>query len=265
MRETFGARRRVYLLGDGISYSRSPAMHNAAFGALGMDWTYELLEIPRERLAEAVRGLRAEDVAGANVTIPHKQAVMEHLDTVAPEALRARAVNTIVNERGRLGGYNTDIAAIRGALEEAGVESTRVNAVILGAGGAARAAAVALDGAHVTFVARHPRDADVPGRVVAWDDASVPALTRAADVLVNATPLGRHDEMPLRPAALPKDGAVIDLVYVRGGTPLVRKARSLGLRAVDGWEVLLAQGAQSFLMWTGESAPLEAMRDTLDP
>jgi shikimate dehydrogenase len=240
-------------------------MHNAAFGALDMDWTYELLDIPRARLADAVSGLRAEVVAGANVTIPYKQAVMEHLDAVAPEALRARAVNTIVNEAGKLGGYNTDIAAIRTALEEVGVETARVNAVILGAGGAARATAVALDGAHLTFVSRHPDDVDVPGKVVAWDDPSLPALTRSADVLVNATPLGRHDEMPLRPATLPKDGAVIDLVYVTGGTPLVRKARSLGLRAVDGWEVLLAQGAQSFLMWTGKSAPLEAMRDTLAP
>jgi len=240
-------------------------MHNAAFGALGMDWSYELLDTPREHLGDAVRGLRADDVAGANVTIPHKQAVMDHLDGVAPEALRARAVNTIVKENGRLGGYNTDIAAIRGALEEMGVEPAHVNAVILGAGGAARAAAVALDGSHLTFASRHPDDADVPGKVVAWDDPSLPALTRSADVLVNATPLGRHDEMPLRPAALPKSGAVIDLVYVTGGTPLVRKARSLGLRAIDGWDVLLAQGAQSFLMWTGRSAPLDAMRDTLEP
>jgi shikimate dehydrogenase len=121
-----------------------------------------------------------------------------------------------------------------------------------------------VEGAHVTFVARRT-DVDVPGRIVAWTDASVPGLTRGADLLVNATPLGRHDEMPLRPAALPKDGAVIDLVYVKGGTPLVRKARSVGLRTVDGWEVLLQQGAMSFLQWTGRAAPLDAMRQTLDP
>jgi shikimate dehydrogenase len=241
-------------------------MHSAAFSALGMTgWSYDLLDISRDRLPEAMRGLRHPDIAGANVTIPHKQAVMDHLDTVAPEAVRARAVNTIVNQDGKLGGYNTDIAAIRGALEDIGVETSQVNAVILGTGGAARATAAALDGAHLTFVSRHPDDADVPGKVVAWDDRSLPVLTRSADVLVNATPLGRHEEMPLRPAALPTDGAVIDLVYVTGGTPLVRKARSLGLRAVDGWEILLAQGAQSFLMWTGRSAPLDAMRDTLAP
>jgi shikimate dehydrogenase len=241
-------------------------MQNAAFQALGMDdWSYELLDVPRDGLAAAVEGLRAHDVAGANVTIPHKQAVMDQLDTISPEALRARAVNTIVKEGGRLGGFNTDIAAIRTAVDEVGVEPEGASAVILGAGGGARASAVALEGAHLTFICRRPDEADLPGRVVAWTDRSVPALTRSADVLVNATPLGRHEEMPLRPAALPQSGAVIDLVYVTGGTPLVRKARSLGLRAVDGWEILLAQGAAAFLMWTGRSAPMDAMRDTLQP
>jgi shikimate dehydrogenase len=240
-------------------------MQNAGFAALGLDWTYELLDVPAEGLRAAVAALRAPDVAGANVTIPYKQDVMDQLDVVAPEALRARAVNTIVNEGGRLGGYNTDIAAIRSAVEQAGVEPESANAVILGAGGAARATAAALEGAHLTFVARRPSAADVPGKVVAWSDPAVPSLTRSADLLVNATPLGRHEEMPLRPAALPKAGAVIDLVYVSGGTPLVRKARSLGLPTVDGWEILLGQGATSFLLWTGQSAPLEAMRETLQP
>src|SRR5437588_2000090 len=219
---------RLFLLGSGITYSRSPAMHQAAFRALEMDWTYDLIDVPSERLASAVEGLRAQDVAGANVTIPYKQAVMNQLDTIAPDAVRARAVNTIVNEGGRLGGYNTDIPAIREAVEQVGVEPRSANAVILGVGGAARATAVALEGAHITFVARNPQDADVPGTVVNWSDASVATLSRSADLLVNATPLGRREEMPLRPAALPRSGAVIDLVYVSGGTPLVRKARSLG-------------------------------------
>ena len=239
-------------------------MHNAAFEALGMDWRYDLLDVDAAGLAGAVRMLRDDEVAGANVTIPHKQAVMAGLDTVAADAVRARAVNTIVNESGRLVGSNTDIAAIRMAAQELGVDAAGAEAVVLGAGGAARAAAAALEGARVTFVARRG-DVDVPGRVVAWTDPSVPSLTRAADLLVNATPLGRHGEMPLRPAALPRDGAVLDLVYVTGGTPLVRKARSLGLRTVDGWEVLLQQGAISFLQWTGRAAPLDAMRQTLDP
>src|SRR5438552_12282859 len=220
MRSTSDAgRRKIYILGDGVSYSHSPAMHNAAFQALWMDWTYDLLDVSRAQLRGALAERRAQDVGGANVTIPYKQAVMDHLDTIAPDAVRARAVNTIVNDRGRLGGYNTDIPAIRAAIEQVGVEPESVNAVILGAGGAARAAAVAMEGAHLTFVTRHPEEADVLGRKVRWDDPSVAALTRSADVRGHATPVGRCEEVPLRPAALPRAGAVIDLVYVSGGTP----------------------------------------------
>jgi len=124
--------------------------------------------------------------------------------------------------------------------------------------------AVALEGAHVTFVARHPeRAGEMPGSVIAWDSPEWPALARTADLVVNATPLGRRDEMPLRPNALPQTGAVLDLVYVAGGTPLVRKARSLGLRTADGWTVLLAQGARSFEIWTRLPAPVDAMRAAL--
>ncbi len=238
-------------------------MHNAAFAALGLDWTYDLLDIPSAELRAAISRLREPDVAGANVTIPHKLAVMDLLDGVDPEALRARAVNTIAKEGSRLVGSNTDVAAIRAAVGDVGVEPRGADVVILGAGGSARAAAVALDGAHVTFVTRRPGDVDVPGRVVAWSDHEWPRHARSADLLLNATPLGRREEMPLRPNALPRSGAVIDLVYVTGGTPLVRKARSLGLRTADGWGVLLAQGARSFEIWTGKAAPLEVMRQTL--
>jgi shikimate dehydrogenase len=238
-------------------------MHNAAFHALGLDWSYELLDVPSAGLAAAVARLREPDVAGANVTIPHKLAVMERLDRLDADALRARAVNTIANEGGKLVGSNSDVAGIRAALEELGLRARGADVVILGAGGSARAAAVALEGARLTFVSRHPDDADLPGRVIAWSDPSLPRLARSADLLLNATPLGRREEMPIRPAALPRSGAVLDLVYVTGGTPLVRKARSLGLRTGDGWGVLLAQGARSFEIWTGRAAPLDAMRDTL--
>jgi shikimate dehydrogenase len=240
-------------------------MHNAAFRALGLDWTYELFDVAPGEVPGAMSRLRRPDVAGANVTIPHKQAVLQHLDIVDPDAVRARAVNTIVREGDRLVGSNTDIAAIGAAVASVFLEPKGATVVILGAGGAARASAVALEGAHLTFVSRHPDDADLPGRVIAWDDRSLHALVRSADLLLNATPLGRRDEMPIRPAALPRDGAVVDLVYVTGGTPLVRKARSLGLRTADGWEVLLAQGARSFETWTGRTAPVDAMRDTLQP
>jgi shikimate dehydrogenase len=240
-------------------------MHNAAFHALDLAWSYELLDIPPEKLAAAVARLREPDVAGANVTIPHKLAAMERLDRLDADALRARAVNTIANEGGKLVGSNSDVAGIRAALGELGLQPRGADVVILGAGGSARAAVVALEGAHLTFVSRHPDDADLPGRVIAWSDPSLPRLARTADLLLNATPLGRREEMPIRPGALPRNGTVLDLVYVTGGTPLVRKARSLGLRTADGWGVLLAQGARSFEVWTGHAAPLEAMRDTLQP
>lgn len=238
-------------------------MHNAAFVALGLDWTYELFDIPPGQLPDAMRRLRSPEAGGANVTIPYKRAVMDDLDTIDPEALRAGAVNTIAREGVRLVGSNTDVAGIRSAIAEVGLEPRGADVVILGAGGSARAAAVALEGAHVTFVARRPDEADVPGRVVAWSDPSWLRSARSADLLLNATPLGRREEMPLRPNALPRDGAVIDLVYVRGGSPLVRKSRSLGLRTADGWGILLAQGARSFETWTGRPAPLDAMRQTL--
>lgn len=240
-------------------------MQNAAFKALGLDWSYELLDVPAEGLAAAIARLRDPDIAGGNVTIPYKQAVMERLDRLDPDALRARAVNTIANQSGKLVGSNTDVAGVRAAIAELGLQPRGADVVILGAGGSARAAALALDGAHLTFVSRHPEDADLPGRVIAWSDPSLPSLVRSSDLLVNATPLGRREEMPIRPAALPREGAVLDLVYATGGTPLVRKARSLGLRTADGWAVLLAQGARSFEVWTGRAAPMDAMRDTLQP
>jgi shikimate dehydrogenase len=240
-------------------------MHNAGFRATGLDWTYDLLDVPAAALPAAVERLRSPDVAGANVTIPHKKAVMDHLDGLDADAMRAHAVNTIARDGTRLIGSNTDVAGIRNAISTVGLQPAGARAVILGGGGSARAAAIALDGAHLTFVSRHPQDDDLPGKVIGWSDAALPGLVRSADLLLNATPLGRREEMPIRPAALPKDGAVIDLVYVSGGTPLIRKARSLGLPAADGWVVLLAQGARSFETWTGRDAPLDAMRDTLQP
>ncbi len=238
-------------------------MHNAAFRALGLDWRYELLDIEHEGLSKAVAGLSARDVAGANVTVPYKVAVMQHLAGLEADALRAHAVNTIIRDGERLVGDNTDVAAIRAAVAGLRVEPRGADVVVLGAGGSARAAAVALEGAHITFVSRHPEDVELPGKVVGWSDPSWSRLVRTSALLINATPLGRRDEMPLPPRALPTDGAVIDLVYVDGGTPLVRKARSLGLRAADGWGVLLAQGARSFELWTGRPAPLDVMREAL--
>ncbi|MFZ0214888.1 MAG: shikimate dehydrogenase [Candidatus Dormiibacterota bacterium] len=258
------AARRVVLLGHGISYSASPAMHAAAFAAAGLDWGYGLLDVAPEELPEAVLGLRDEAVAGANVTIPHKVAVMRLLDELEGDALAAGAVNTIRKDADQLVGSNTDVEGVRGALTEVGVDPVGAEVLILGVGGSARAAAVALRGARLTFVARRPEaGAGLPGEVLGWDDSDWMQRARRANLILNTTPLGRRGELPIRPNVLPSRGAVIDLVYIDGGTPLVRRARQLGLRAVDGWGILVAQGAASFTAWTGLPAPVEAMRDAV--
>jgi shikimate dehydrogenase len=136
--------------------------------------------------------------------------------------------------------------------------------VVLGAGGSARAAKRALEGAEVVFVARNPQRGEDLGAVLAWDDPRWHDLVRHADVVVNATPLGRRGEMPFRPGLLNPRGAVVDLVYVPGGTPLVHRARASGVRCVDGWPILLAQGAASFRAWTGLEPAVEAMRNALE-
>ncbi len=254
----------VLLLGHRIAYSASPGMQAAGFRAAGLDWRYELLDVAAGALPAAVTRLRGAPYAGANVTIPHKLAVMALLDGLEGEAEAAGAVNTVRREGARLVGSNTDVTGIRVALGAVGLEPHGAEVVVLGGGGGARAAAVALAGARLTFILRRPeRGATLPGRVLAWDRPGWQADVRRSDLLVNATSLGRRGEMPLRPAYLPPEGAVVDLVYVAGGTPLVRRARSQGVRCADGWAVLLAQGAAAFQAWTGLPAPVAAMRATL--
>jgi shikimate dehydrogenase len=238
-------------------------MMRAAFAAAGLDdWEYGIRDVAPEGLAAAVAELRGEAYAGANVTIPHKVAVIELLDEVDEEARALGAVNTISKRGGRLAGANTDVIGLREALAEVGVSGPGATALVLGAGGSARAAASALAGARVTFVARRPAAAGPLQPVVAWSDPAWHALARAADVVVNATPLGRGGENPLPEAVEPR-GAVVDLVYATGGTPLVRRARELGLRCADGWTILVGQGAAAFTAWTGLRAPREVMRSAL--
>lgn len=239
-------------------------MQNAAFRAAGLgDWVYELDDVPRHALPAAVARLRGEEYAGGNVTIPHKRDVIELLDEVAPDASEVGAVNTIVRRGATLAGHNTDVHAIREALASAGARVEGARAVVLGAGGSAHAARVALAGASTVYVARDPERCAL-GPAVAWDDPAWHDLIREAAIVVNATPLGREHELPLPPALLAPAAVLLDLVYVPGGTPLVRAARAAGVRVVDGWTLLLLQGAEAFRLWTGRQAPVEAMRAALE-
>ena len=223
-------------------------MQNAAFRAAGLDgWSYELFDVAPEDLPAAVAALRLPGRGGANVTIPHKLAVIPYLDELDEVGEKVGAVNFIRRDGERLVGGNTDVAGIRAALDEVGWKGGR--ALLLGRGGSARAAAVALEGSEVISVTRDD-----------WERRG--ALSRESDLVVNCTPVGRDGEAVIRPADLPRQ-AVIDLVYARGGTPIVASARAAGLAVADGWAVLLAQGAASFTGWTSAPAPLAAMRRAL--
>jgi shikimate dehydrogenase len=259
-----GETRLVGLLGNPVSHSLSPRMQNAAFAARGLDWAYVPLPVDPEGLEAAVSGLTALGFAGANVTIPHKSAIVSFCDELDGVAERAASVNTLVVREGRVLGSSTDGLAVTGAVA---AEGARV--LLLGAGGAAVAAAVALLDAGAVGVTVAARDSDrahalaarllalFPEKEVAAAAAWPPAAAGAA-LIVNATPL--RDELPVEPRA---GQAVVDLAYRPGGEPtaLVEAARNAGCDAVvDGREVLVRQGAASFERWTGVTAPVDAMR-----
>jgi shikimate dehydrogenase len=253
----------VGLLGDPVSHSLSPRMQNAAFAARGLDWAYVPLPVPAARVEEAVAGLVALGFAGANVTIPHKTAVLAFCDELDEVAERAGSVNTLLVRDGRVLGSSSDGPAVVGLVEAEGA-----SVLVLGAGGAAQAVATALldaDARELTVAARdsergHALAARLktlfPERAVGAEESWAPS--READVLVNATPL--RDELLVAPSA---GQQVVDLAYNPDGRPtaLVTAGNEAGCeRVVDGLDVLLAQGSVSFEVWTGIPAPVEAMR-----
>jgi shikimate dehydrogenase len=245
----------VRLIGEHISYSASPAMQSAAFAALGLEHTYELADVPPARLHGMVRLLRSRSFLGANVTVPYKRDVIADLNQIDEVAKRAGAVNTITKVGGRLLGFNTDIPAIADEIHR--LRSAPRAAVILGAGGAARAVAIALSemaAAEPVMVSR-----------ATWSD--LPRLLATADLLVNATPVGTNsDESPIDQRLLHPNLAVLDLVYRPSPTRLVREARECGLPARAGAGVLLGQGWRSLEAWLGRPVPEHvkaAMADAL--
>jgi shikimate dehydrogenase len=237
----------VGLLGHPVAHSLSPRMQNAAFAARGLDWDYTAYDVG-DPLA-AVAALRELGFAGANVTIPHKQAALALADSASAVAEAIGAANTLTfSPDGAIAAENTDAPGLIAAL---GSSPRGRRALVLGAGGSARAAVHALAGAgcDVYVLARTPSRAEgLPATVV---DRPV-----AAQALVNCTPVGLHgpDELPLDPAGYE---LVVDFVYREGGTALTRRATG---RVVDGLELLVAQGALSFVRWTGRAASVDAMR-----
>jgi shikimate dehydrogenase len=260
---------RLGVCGWPVAHSRSPQMHRAALRAAGLaDWHYLRLPLPPELFAETVAALPAAGFRGVNVTIPHKQAALALADEASDAARQIGAANMLTFENGRIHADNTDAPGFLDALPE-GVSLRGARALVLGAGGSARAVVWALVGAGAAEVRVWNR---TPARARALASelgaVAVEAAT-GADLLVNCTSVGLGDpgckeapgfkELPVSPDSLGEFACVVDLVYRPGGTELLREARERGTSVVDGLEILVHQGALSYEAWTGRAPDLAAM------
>lgn len=267
---------RVFgILGYPVGHSLSPLMHQAAFDALRLDAIYAPFDVPPPLLSEILRGLTACGIAGLNVTVPHKEAIVPFLEELAEDAKALGAVNTIVVRRGRLIGYNTDVIGCERALNELGWKRRRCIAMILGAGGAAKAVGWVLSrapGSHLIIANRH---LDRANGLAAWLRRLRPRCrvevqgleavdVRGCDVLINATSIGMTDEAGAPVVrGLHPGVTVYDVVYNRP-TALVRQARRAGCVAAGGVSMLVYQGAESFRLWWRRSAPVHVMRRAVE-
>jgi shikimate dehydrogenase len=259
----------VGVLGWPLEHTLSPAIHAAAFRHLGMDWIYLAWPVPPEDLAAAVGGIRALGGLGANVTMPHKETIIEYLDDISGDARAVGAVNTVQRIGSRLAGHNTDVDGFREFLRgDAGVDASGSRALVLGSGGAARAVVKALDdlGAEGIVIAARSEErgsklielaARDRASVESWD--TVTARASEFDIIVNATPVGTREGDPLPDVTWTDKHLVVDLVYDPPSTALVERARSGGARAWGGVGMLVRQAASSFQIWTGQDPPVEVM------
>lgn len=277
MNQAASGRTRVLgVIGDPVEHTLSPAMHAAALAATGLDYAYVAFHVTPEDVGAAIRGMRALHLAGLNVTVPHKQAVIQFLDRIAGEARAIGAVNTIADVDGLLHGHNTDAFGILESLRrDGGLERLPGCVALLGAGGAARAALYALlqrqEVEHIFLLNRTAdraealaADLDRRGAVtVARLDAGSTVLIRQADLLINATSVGMAPHSDASPvpdaAALHDQMVVLDAVYNPARTVLMRQADATGARAISGLGMLAYQGARSFQIWTGKWPPVDVM------
>jgi len=275
-----GSTKIVKLIGYPVEHSRSPLMHNAAFQSLGLDFVYLLFSVKPSHLKEAVTGLRASNVAGANVTIPYKEEVMKYLDEITPEAKLIGAVNTIHNREGKLIGYNTDGQGfITSLLTDGKVKLEGQKVFLIGAGGAGKAVAVKLaergverlvitdkivERAEALVGRLRENIPDCPVYAVAISSKEFAETISESTLLVNATPVGMKEGDPcvVDPEYLHKDLFIYDVIYNRE-TPLIVAAKKRGLKALGGIEMLIHQGAASFEIWTGQKAPIEIMKNKI--
>jgi shikimate dehydrogenase len=268
--------KKVGLIGWPAVYSVSPAMHNAAFRDLGLDdWEYDVMATPPNELKSRVQTLAERGYVGANVTVPHKQTIIPLLNNVVLSARGANAVNTLLLEDGRIEGYNTDVVGIRADLEANGLKLNRLKVLILGAGGAAHAAVLALAnaGSHVTIVNRRSerawnlyrsvqRGVSSQFKVSVQEVSALDKIAPQMDLILNCTPVGmlRPDESPW-PQNVPIPGGIVvyDMVYRPEVTLFMQQARDAGSTAIGGLGMLVQQGAASFQLWTGQEPSIEVM------
>lgn len=274
---------KIYcIFGHPVSHSLSPAMHNSAFSALGLDCAYVAFDISPEEIGKAVQAVRTLGISGVNITIPHKESIIPHLDEIAPDAELTGAVNTVKNDGGKLSGHNTDVGGfLRAVREDLGIEPGGSKVFLAGAGGAARAvmSAFCMNGAERIYVLNRTLDkaqrlaSDFGERFTKTSIEAVPfgdvkaieAALGKADILVNSTSSGMdgREGLDLPLDKMKKTAAVYDLVYKPRETELVKEARGLGLKAAGGLGMLLYQGALSFEIWTGRQAPVDVMKKAL--
>ncbi|MHB8995811.1 MAG: shikimate dehydrogenase [Armatimonadota bacterium] len=277
-----GETRVAGVIGWPVRHSLSPPMHNAAFAALGLNWVYVPFAVEPERIAGAVEAIRALDLVGLNVTIPHKLAVLPHLDEISDTARVLGAVNTIVNAEGRLVGHNTDGAGFLRSLREIGGEVAGKRVALIGAGGSSRAVALAVCQAgatRLTIINRTVAKAealvemvaaalpDAKAEAVALEGPEAEGAVRDAQVLIDSTAVGmypHHEVEPVVPAGwLHREQTICDLTYNPRRTVLLQAAEAAGAGTLDGTGMLVHQGALAFEYWTGQPAPVEAMRKAL--
>ena len=270
--------KRVVLIGHPVAHSLSGAMQQAAFDSAGIDARYELWDRAPIELPDAINEVRGDDFLGANVTIPHKERVVPMIDKLTEEAQQTGAVNTLTREGRRLVGHNTDVPGFAAALDKlVGRQKMPRAAVVLGAGGGARAVVYGLIRAGfqriivfnrhlhraegmVKFFARSAAHMDL--KAMPWHESIIESELAKTKVLINATSIGlTSDVSPVPAEALTGDLLVLDLIYSR--TRLLRDAEAVGATAQDGELMLLHQGAASFALWTGKPAPLEIMGEAL--
>ena len=271
----------IALFGQPVAENPTQYMQEEAFLSLSLMFRYVTLEVPPTNLADAVRGMRAMNFAGANCTIPHKVAVIPHLDRLTDTGRKIGAINTIVRQKdGSLLGENTDGKGFIQSVTEAGLDLNGVRAVVLGSGGAARAISVelAVAGAgHITLVNRTPEKAEglaahvrevtgVPAEAVAWDgEYAIPVDTQ---LLVNSTSIALapnvNDLVPVDYGTIRPSTLVCDVIPNPPDTPFLQKARAAGATTLDGLGMLVYQGAIAFKMWTGHDAPVDVMRKALE-